>query len=334
LITEQQATAPGKLVVVGEYAVLHGGAALAVSAGRRATASLRPADASQLRILNSDSAYAFGVNNGAVEWVDDPGPQGSLLAAAVAALHARDIDVAALGPFSIELCSREFYAEDAEGRSTKLGLGSSAAVAVALSGCLQKALVGAATLDFAIDVHRAHQRGQGSGIDVMTSFTGGAIEWRAGKPPRDVSWPDGLAMRPVWTGKAASTAPMLRQLEKFSVSEPQQHRQLIAALSTTSAATCDAADAPSMLAALAEYAVRLRELDVTTKLGIWSAEHEAIAGLAADVGVVYKPSGAGGGDFGLAFGTDNDALQAFTDLCEQAGFWRGDFELGVKGLSL
>ena len=55
----------------------------------------------------------------------------------------------------------------------------------------------------------------------------------------------------------------------------------------------------------------LRELDAAAGIGIWSACHEKLNSVARKAGVSYKPSGAGGGDFGLAFSRDAARLEAF-----------------------
>ena len=327
-----QASAPGKLVIVGEYAVLHGGAALAIAAGRRATVTVQAAEESRLRIANSGDAFGFTAGSAGIAWQDDPGAQGSILNAAAEVLVDRGIDIAALGPLDIELCSRDFYQGE-----IKLGLGSSAAVTVALSGCLQQSLEDTTTLELALDVHRAHQGGQGSGIDVVTSYKGGVVALREDGQVTEVYWPDDLHIVPVWTGTAASTPVMLSRLAAFADEQPAAHSDLMSALIASASSAryaCDAGDVPGLLALLDEYAVRLRELDVAARVGIWGGGHQELARLSAEAGVIYKPSGAGGGDFGLAFSSDKELLDAFAVTCEQQGYSRGDFVLGVEGLSL
>lgn len=332
-----QASAPGKLIIIGEYAVVHGGPALSIAAGRRAAVTLQPAETSTLSITNSGDEFAFSISAGTISWDEDPGAQGSILSAAVAVLAEQDIDVAELGSVAIELCSRDFHETGKGGEAIKLGLGSSAAVTVALSGCLQQSLANTTTLDLALDVHRAHQGGVGSGIDVVTSYKGGCIALREDGQVAAVYWPDDLHLLPLWTGRAASTPQMLATLAEFAAAHPRRHHDVIGALAATAGSAryaCDAGDVPALLALLDEYAQRLRELDAAAGIGIWSPEHQQLARLAADAGIIYKPSGAGGGDFGLAFSRDQEALAAFAGVCRRAGFVPGDFALGVAGLNL
>ncbi len=326
-----QASAPGKLVIVGEYAVLHGAPAIAVAAGRRATAQVRSAGSNVLRIVNTGEQFAFTLDGARVGWSEPPGAQGAILEAAVAALHERGADVAALGDIEVTLASQEFYARD----GAKYGLGSSAAVTVALSGCLQQALQGKTDLATALAVHRRFQRGQGSGVDVCASYTGGWVAVQSDPLVAELEWPAAVQVVPVWTGFAASTTAMLAQLARYATDYPDEHRALLADLATTAAVTlaaCRRDAVTGLLDGLTAYAQQLRALDTATGLGIWSAEHDELAALAAAAGLVYKPSGAGAGDFGLAFGTDATAVQAFSTAAAAAGFVPADFALGVEGL--
>jgi len=327
------ASAPGKLVLTGEYAVLHGGAAIAIAAGRRAGAKITTGvDAAELIIVNDDQRFGFVFENNELTWEQQPGVQGRLLEAASRVLADANLSAASLGPMTVELCSQEFYVDDA----IKLGLGSSAAVGVALTACLQQLLTNEHDLDAALAVHRAFQRGQGSGIDVCTSYHGGVIATHNGNVWQ-LTLPTDLQMVPVWTGVPASTPAKLQLLTAFGEAEPAEHAALLAALSAQSVAAlhaCESGDTIGLLAALESFACGLEDLDEAVGLGIWSAEHRVLAQLAGDAGLVYKPSGAGGGDFGLAFGTSEAAAQAFSQAAASAGYRCGDFDLGVAGLRL
>jgi len=330
-----RATAPGKLVVVGEYAVLQGGPAIVSAVDRRAVAEFVGSESialSELRISNDGRRYRFEIHKGSVQWRDNPGEQGALLEAAVQEFADRGLDIASLAPFSLQLCSQSFYADG----SRKLGLGSSAAVAVALTGCLQQAISGVTDCDTALAVHRKFQRNSGSGIDVCASYHGGNQAVRNGEVTALV-WPPEVFRLPVWTGVTASTPLMLSALAKFAAEQPQQHNDLLSVLSAHAGGAvhaCEQSDAAMLQAALRDFSVALHELDAATGLGIWSAEHLELERLAAQAGLSYKPSGAGGGDFGLAIGTDPEAALKFRALVAEAGFACVDFEWGVDGLTL
>ncbi len=328
-MTEWVASAPGKLIIAGEYAVLAGGPALAVAAGCRAVARLNTAVArNELRVANNDTTFGFDLSGDAVRWHRDPGAHGSLLAAAAKIFGS---GLRELEPFSVRLCTREFYAG-----KTKYGLGSSAALAVALSGCLQQALKRPADVQTALAVHRELQGGSGSGIDVQASFRGGFVASSDGAV-RSCRWPAGVQLMPVWTGVAASTPGMLAQLAQFAAAQPQIYKQQQARLAERSAAVlqaCDADNSAALLTALAEVAVGLREFAAASGLQIWSPEHEHLAELADQAGVVYKPSGAGGGDYGVAVSADDARLSRFRQAVSAAGFVEGNFPVGVPGFTV
>jgi phosphomevalonate kinase len=302
--------------------------------GRRAVAELHTGvAASALRVVNDKQRYGFDFHDKGLRWRDDPGHQGELFEAAIRVFNDQGMDVESLAPFSLQICSQDFFAADAV---RKLGLGSSAAVSVALSGCLQHALNGSADCETALAVHREFQHHNGSGIDVRASYYGGTLGIHNGAV-NELVLPKEMHLVPVWTGVAASTLVMLRKLAAFAADQPERHAELLSELSahaTVAVRACEHADASALQAALSDFAVALHALDNATELGIWSVEHRELERLASAAGLVYKPSGAGGGDFGLAFGTDAEAAQAFRASATETGFSCADFEWGVNGLTM
>ena len=328
-----RATAPGKLLLTGEYAVLEGAPAIVTAAGLHAVAELEAAEAdcSELRIANSGKCFGFDTDSAGIRWRDDPGGHGAILEAAIEVLGDRRLPA----PFSLTLDSREFYKSD-----VKLGLGSSAAVTVAACACLQMHLGEDPTADFALSVHRTLQGGKGSGADVCCSFYGGTVAVERHDDELAVAelrWPDSLLLLPVWTGTAASTTAMLSALDAFRLSSPAEFGALLDALERAAIQAvdaCAAQDVASLLAAVNEYAVGMRELDTASDIGIWSHAHKTLGAIAAGHGLAYKPSGAGGGDFGVAFGRDSDTLEAFGVAAAEAGYSVGRFATGTTGLTI
>jgi phosphomevalonate kinase len=218
----------------------------------------------------------------------------------------------------LELCTRSFYSAENTGPTKKIGIGSSAAMAVALTSALQSFLGHEPKFDVCLDAHRLFQRGQGSGIDVATSWFGGVI---AMQPNSDdmpditrLAWPRGLNVVPVWTGESASTTTMLQRFELFRVRSEKTCRsitQRLVAAAADASKYWRAGDAGDVIATLDEFGNLLRELDAAAGIGIWSDCHVSLNKIARELWVGYKPSGAGGGDFGLAFSRDASRLQDF-----------------------
>jgi phosphomevalonate kinase len=352
-----EAQAPGKLVIVGEYAVLEGAPGLAVAVDVRAEARIRavPGSGNQLVIPDTGESFRFRwVPGSRPRWEGvSPGAFGLPLEACAEILAARGLLAPAAGvpACQIELATAAFHQTSAGGQRVKFGLGSSAAIVVALTGALLR-FAGGPTLPrqeliaICCEAHRRLQGGAGSGIDVATSITGGtvAIDFnRTGGPEtgvpqaHPVSWPRRLAMVAVWTGQSASTPAMLSRLRAFQEREPARfasHMERLGANAGQAVAAWSAEDTDAVLGAIAGYESGLRQLDTAAGIGIFSPAHERLGAIALRHGAVYKPSGAGGGDFGIALTDSRTTEQALRVSYAEAGFSVLDAELCAPGLTV
>ena len=274
-----RASAPGKIVLAGEYAVLWDAPAICMAVNRRAVATVARSD------------------DGACQ-VSTPGFGG--------ADRFRILDAVTNGvrpPYDIELDTSAFMSG---GRKT--GIGSSAALTVALLAALE----GSENIyEAAMEAHSRLQQGAGSGIDVAAAVHGGLLEYRM--PQRTVTrleWPAGLAFRVIWTGVPASTEAQLSRLAG-QASRPSRSALLLAA-----PRICEAwrsGDVDGILAEYVGYIGVLRQFSVDHDLGIFDAGHDELTDAAMVDGLVYKPAGAGGGDVGMLFGRDEADLDAFLE---------------------
>ncbi len=164
--------APGKLVLVGEYAVLDGAPAIVAAVDRGV----------QVRVTPSDRLV-----------VETPGDDS----------YAR----AALNAVNAPAARYSFSDWNPVGAATKVGFGGSAATCVvaALAG-------GAADVWRAADgVHRAVQGG-GSGIDVAASAHGGVLRFRRDADgAMSVAAEPVVRPVVVWSGTSAATGPRVQQ---------------------------------------------------------------------------------------------------------------------------
>ncbi len=363
------ASAPGKLVLAGEYAVLEGAPALVMAIDRRARVVLRDFDCGY-----SFDAPDLGVTAarcrldaaGRVQWSDAAdGARLGLVSAALEAIAAAGIPA----PFRAELDTHGFFIATADYANTafdagrtcmpnrpsscsrasttdrvKLGLGSSAALLVALAGaiCVREGR-SAPTAAALIDAHRRLQQGRGSGLDIAASLMGGLVRYRrcegglrdAAPQVVPVPWPHRVAFCCVWSGRPASTPRMLQQMAAWRECQPKRYAGAIAALgacATAAAATAEAGDAPGLLQALGATAEQLVRLGEASGVDIVSAEHRRIAAIAAQCGVVYKSCGAGGGDVGIALTLEAERLQALRAHLAAGGFQVLDMVLEAHGL--
>ena len=270
------ASAPGKIVLCGEYAVLSGAPAICVAVDRRAVATLSdsPDGTCHLETPGFSGDEPFGVLD--------------------ALCSVRPLR-------RIKLDTRAF-AED----GTKLGLGSSAALTVALAAALRGSKD---VFDDALHAHRALQEGRGSGVDIAAAVHGGLIRYEMAKAKvARLDWPADLHMRAIWTGVPSSTSARLRGLAERAA-RPSRSALLLAAARIADAWATG--DAQRILEEYLPYIGVLRQFSVDHDLGIFDAGHEELTDAALIDGLVYKPAGAGGGDIGVLLGTSEDELDAF-----------------------
>ena len=346
-------SAPGKLVLFGEYAVLFGAPAVVAAVDRRALANFRPSAGNSWEVSApglAPSSAQFEIGPGAeVRWLDEQLGRDTfgLVERLLVGIGKRGfIDLEALPTASMTLDTRAFFENDGAEMS-KLGLGSSAALTVALASALEfwadkePPAEKRGRLQALVDLHRGVQGGAGSGIDVAASFLGGVIRYQlagdgsvANATPLEL--PEGLRMVFAWTGRAASTGDFLGRLRAHREEDPSAVNPVLDELGYVSASGVSALAAGNTGAFLDQVDVFWSTLDqLGTAIGmpILSNEHQILRRAAEDCGVRYKPSGAGGGDFGVGFTTDPSAAAKLTDRAGAEGFRALDLRVDTTGLT-
>ena len=302
-------SAPGKLMIAGEYAVLEGTEAIVAAVGRRAYAQLGPSEP------------------------DERVPQ-EAVAARLAAERR-------LGPVSGEL---SIDVTELRQDGEKLGLGSSAAAAAAAAGLVFAAHgrssadpeVRSQILAAALEGHRAVAP-HGSGADVAASVLGGFVRFRtlgAGVEAHPLGCPSGLELVVVWTHKPVRTSEMLGKVRELAVSNEPVYRARMHALADQADQLVSAwigGDAAGAVEAMDGYGVAMEALGVAAEVGIVEEKCAAIRALARQHGGSAKPSGAGGGDVTIAAFSRTSSAEAFRAGCACQGFEVLSLELGVQG---
>jgi len=346
------ATAPGKLIVSGEYAVLDGAPAIVIAVDRRAVArrNTTPRGSSPFLLAVADELAA---RRGA----SDPATRAAL---------------------EISVDSTAFY-----DKLTKLGLGSSAAVTVAATalaldtadqrsrsdgGGAPDGTAGAAqghprgpdrrsrgggdpdgpaggagvhprgpdrhtVLEVALAAHARAQgpRGaRGSGADIAASVHGGTIVFSlpGGTAPCHIErrrWPASVTVLPFFTGAAADTAQLVARVSAARDANRTAVDAALAAIGDASRAAIAALSAPPDIAAVALIGAVALAAHATDRLasatGIAlvpecvTAARTAIARL----GGTAKTTGAGGGDVGIALIPATADVAAATRMLADAG---------------
>ncbi|KJY34541.1 phosphomevalonate kinase [Streptomyces sp. NRRL S-495] len=325
--------APGKLFVAGEYAVVEpGNPAVLVAVDRYVTATVtEPA--------GTGTAVSSDLLAAPVRWlrrgdrldpvgVEDADRARRELAHVLAALRTVTRLLVEHGRPAPELdiaISSELHQD-----GVKFGLGSSGAVTVATVAAVaahcgltlsaeeryRLALLASAELD-----------PKGSGGDLAASTWGGWIAYRApdraavldlvrrrgvagalaepwpGFEVRRLPPPPGVALEVGWTGTPASTTELVSGLHRRAWRGTPPHRRFVAASADLVRAAADAlehGDRPALLDSVRRARRELARLDEEAGLGVFTPALTALCDTAEAVGGAAKPSGAGGGDCGIA----------------------------------
>jgi phosphomevalonate kinase len=326
-------TAPGKLALLGEYAVLEGAPALVMAVDRRVRVSLEPGDGPDSIVIApgwTSAAAGFRVEPSGVAWSEGGGGELALAGHVIRGFFRRRVVSAPLAPVKLELDSSALVTRS-PGGIEKLGLGSSAALTVALCYALgyyvasQHRPATPLALSELIDIHSGLQNRRGSGLDVAASVYGGLVEYRRLPNPgvRPAALPENMRYCFVWSGRQAATADFLAQIDQWRLAAPRQYAALMQSLTETSQTAIQAAGAgegAEFLRGVAGYTAGLQALGRASGADILSAPHRRIGDIAKRAGVVYKPCGAGGGDVGIALSEDQEALEYFHTALEAEQF--------------
>jgi len=296
------ATAPGKLILTGEYAVLDGAPAIVVAVDRRATARRTPTP---------------------------PGSSPFLLAVADEIAARRGAAApAARAALEISVDSTAFY----DGM-TKLGLGSSAAVTVAATALALGSDDRDEVLAVALAAHGRAQgpRGaRGSGADIAAAVYGGTIVFTRPAGADDCRieqrrWPASVVLVPFFTGAPADTVQLIGRVNAARDAHPARVEAALTAIADASRAACTALSAPAdiaaigLIGALALAANAIDRLAIATGVDLVpDCVTQARAALAR-LGGTAKTTGAGGGDVAIAAIPAHADATAVTRVLIEAG---------------
>jgi len=287
------ASAPGKLFLVGEYAVLEGGPALLVPVTQRARVTIETAKTSEV------ISHTTTIEKHSLEEALQRFP---LLQATVTELGCLN----QLEHAQLNLDTSSFFRND-----VKLGLGSSAALTVALVKLFAPETTAYEQFKKAVQCHLIFQKGVGSGADIALSAMDEPIIFQRGESPDPVVIPDDLHMLAIWSGKPASTTGYVGAVNLWRQSNPHAYLSNISELGTTATECVDclkANDTAQVLARIEQYDRQLQHLSTVSGVNFYNQAHLEMRKKVELRSCIYKPSGAGGGDFGIAYSTDKNEL--------------------------
>jgi phosphomevalonate kinase len=305
-------SAPGKVILIGEYAVLRGHPAVVAAVDRRVIGRFvpkaTPSTPLAKNVVEAVNEYLLG----------DGGtpPDG-----------APELDSSAL-----------FAA------TGKIGLGSSAAATAAGVGVMLEAsgcdieYTRSLALTLAHRAHRTGQGGIGSGADVAAAVHGGVIYYARRETEVDVypiELPADVEVIVFSTGTPSSTvdatSAFLAWLD-YDRSVREERLAALGALANDFVSACASDDPRGVVDAAARANTLLASLGRDVDLPIVTPVFAEAAKLAESLGGAAKPSGAGGGDVGVAFLTDQKAAETFRQRAAHLGLEILSIRTGADGL--
>jgi phosphomevalonate kinase len=351
--------APGKLILLGEYAVLEGAPALVAAVDRFAHVTSENIEGNTFFIESpeiSKTSLSFLVKSDGTLKFEENAPKDALQKLNFISnifKHGYKIlktENTILPSVKIVMDTSEFFLKE---RGVKLGLGSSAALSVALLGGLLKQ--GNQSIEtredqkrffkIAMEAHSIAQGGIGSGVDVAASVFGGILRYQSFRDSSEHPFlidklenPADLHMLPVWSGRSASTPEMVNRVNLFRNKDEKSYLQIMDTMVRLARDGCEMIlkkEVSDFMEIVKEYYQALKKLGEKSDTPIISTEHREIASIAAQTKeVVYKPSGSGGGDFGIAFSKSKAVLDFLKDQLQQKGYAAVDLNVVNNGFQL
>jgi len=281
----------GKIMLSGEYAVLHGG-----------TAVLMPVP-NHLVIEDAEEVQPDPISPTVKKALDFPIDE-------LKSFEKTD------GMPRIKIDDSQFFSHDSEGRKIKLGLGLSAAEAVAVVA-LRFEIAGFPWIEniekvvrYAFKIHNDVQGGMGSGADIAACATGHPIKFRRKNDrlqiePFDLEHAHEMSpMKLVWTGVAADTRMHVRKFTEW-LSGDSDSKRLLGKLIAASDALADAwfvVSQVELFEKIDEFISVIHQISDRANLSIYLPIHYELEKWAKQNGGRAKPTGAGGGDMALLIG--------------------------------
>jgi mevalonate kinase len=342
---------PGKLIILGEYAVLEGGFCLVTATNRYANAIFKNSKdgyfAIQAPAIKVPMLKFFLDETGRVKFIGKPIREviektsffSAIFEYAVRKLLDRGIKIP---PLEIFLDTFDFFYTQ---NLIKLGLGSSAALTVALvSGLLSANVIDPEQLSpefliqLAMDSHNNAQGVKGSGADIVTSIYGGTLKYQIKDKEikfKQIEFPKDLFYSCVWSGVPSSTKGFVEKFNKYKKEHSSDFKNAIEemiSIANTGIEYFENDNISEFLRYYDQYFKELLKMNGQMNIPVISDAHSSIYKIARNSGAYYKSSGAGGGDLGIVFSDDPSIIKIVNNNLKENGFDILDLKFSSEGV--
>jgi len=322
-------SAPGKIVILGEFAVLDSASAISMAINKRAIVTIkeRPGDSHLLRTIGyEDGDWPFNIDERSkLSWVDSATPK-----------NIKDLLEIFCLKFMIQSDFKyEFILDSScffdEKKNKKIGFGSSSALIVAMTAAFAKLFNSDRSVgDLAHEIHSDFQGRLGSGIDVQTSLQGGMLVYNRNQAAnsKNIELRPDLRFKIFWSGEEVIT---IDQLKLFSDYNAKSFRLLCDVSNKLSSNWCEY-DNEKLIHEMKAYVKYLEEFSVDFGLDLFGVNHKYLSEYTKNMNdAVYKPCGAGG-DIGICISSSESNLNSavcyaksigmdvFDSHCDQSGY--------------
>ncbi len=367
-------SAPGKLFLSGEWAVLEvGNPGIVASVNKRVFVEIEEAERISVTIDDFGIRDLEGEFDGKeLKWgreLSEKEREDTQFIKGAIETALKYLGEGAKNKFRIRSWGEESQIE-VGGEVKKVGFGSSAASVVAtVAGILalngediSRREVKDRIYKLSAIAHYFVQGKVGSAFDVAASTYGGVFVYKrfdprwlmekleAGESLRDVveqEWPafgveeleipDGFQLSIGWTRESASTSAMVKQLNEWAKASPEDYKRLydgIANLVRELIPAWKDKNKEKVLELLRKNEDFLRELGEKSGVNIETPELKSLSEIANRNGAAGKLSGAGGGDCGIAISFDSGIANKVKGEWKNSGLYIVDATIDYEGVKI
>jgi len=361
-------SAPGKLFIAGEWAILEpGNPGIVAAVNKRVHCTIEESDNIEIELKDFGIKVNAILENGKLDFVSAlDNEQRNKLIFVKAAIETTSQYLGEYKNFRIITWGEETQIE-IEGKKKKVGFGSSAAAVVAIVAALlsfnnkdTKSIKRKDTIyKLATISHYIAQGKVGSAFDIAASTYGGIFVYKRFDPEwlldrikegnlQEVvkeKWPgffvkelgmiSDFNLKVAWTKEEAPTSVMVREMNSFKETNHKFYKGIYREIADTVSELIDAwndNDQDRILNLIQKNEILLRDLTKKSKVNIETHDLKKLADTADKYKGAGKLSGAGGGDCGIAVAFDKVAAEKIADAWKKEGFYVIDLEIDGEGV--